>query len=183
MVLGWSQGILMLSQVATKNIGVRPFVSSSNDHFYQVRLNYGLTNIRFSRNPFTWCSGQKGYCQIKERLDKLVVNGEWMILFPHPVIQHLPREASDHAQIILYTCGKLPKGPKPFCFKNFWLRDESSWNVINSAWNQQQSGSSAHKLIQKIKATKNALRTWNRESFSHIATKLPNLCTQLDSIQ
>lgn len=74
-------------------------------------------------------------------------------------------------------------GPKPFRFESFWSRDASSWAVIKHAWNQPQSGSSAHWLLRKIVATKSALRVWNKEHFGIIQTKIHDVWRQPEFIQ
>lgn len=73
-----------------KKRGGRPFVSSSRDGFYQLKLAHGLVDLGSSGPVFTWCNGRSGRDQILERLDKGLANGEWATLFPRALIRNLP---------------------------------------------------------------------------------------------
>lgn len=106
-----------------------------------------------------YCCFHKLFCSISH---------EWLRIMP----------------VLLHTTGSFKGGPKPFRFENFWTRDNTSWNVINEASNSPQTGSPAQRLlIRKIRATKFALRRWNKDCFCNIHTKIQQLRNQLDTIQ
>lgn len=115
--------------------------------FFQLRMRQGLVDVGSLGQCFTWCNGRSGFHQIRERLDKGLANGDWMTLFPHAVIRILPRYASDHAPIILNTCGAMDAGPKPFLFKSCWTREESSKGVVAWAWRGSIWGSVSYRLL------------------------------------
>lgn len=89
------ENVLILSDFnaiscSSEKQGGRQFDFSSCNRFYQLKLMLGLVDIGQSGNPFTWCNSRKGYNQIREHLDKGVANGEWSLLFPRAIVQHLP---------------------------------------------------------------------------------------------
>lgn len=58
-----------------------------------------------------------------------------------------------------------------------------SRQVVEEAWRLRQSGSPAYALCQRLKATKVALRRWNKKVFGHIQSKIQRLQAELDEAQ
>lgn len=120
--------------------------------FYDLLLHHGLVDLGFAGPPFTWCNGRQGARRTKERLDKGFANTAFSILFPRAIVHHLPRTSSDHCPLLLESQGRCSKGPKPFKFEQFWLKESTSGAVIKGAWNTQVEGSTTFQLSKKIGA-------------------------------
>lgn len=58
----------------------------------------GMIDLRFSGNQFTWTNGRKGKANMKQRLDRCIVNVEWLILSLNAKLVHLPRIQPNVAQ-------------------------------------------------------------------------------------
>lgn len=149
----------------------------------QFALNTGMTDLGFVGNRFTWCNGRQGRGLIQERLDRGISNGDWRSLFPRALVRHLPRVAFDHSPILLDTLGESGLGPRPFRFEAFWANDCRSNRVVEEAWPFERGGSPAYALCQRLKATKDALRKWNKEVFDNIQSKIHHLQEELNFIQ
>ncbi|XP_027337278.1 uncharacterized protein LOC113850972 [Abrus precatorius] len=82
-------------------------------------LNFcGLQDLGFKGSPFTWQRSN-----IKEMIDKVVVNDSWRMLFQNSFLIHLPIPKFDHVALWLRIKNKdswVPK-PKPFKFLTPWL--------------------------------------------------------------
>lgn len=63
-------------------------------------------DLRYIGNWFTWFQKQEGRVVLRERLDRVVANGEWIDLFPRCVVHHLDLEESDHLPILLKLDGE-----------------------------------------------------------------------------
>lgn len=129
-------------------------------------------DLGFVGPRFTWCNGRHGSHRIKERLDKGYANTAWSTLFPRTIVSHLPRTSSDHCPSLLQSHGSAFAGPKPLCFKQFWLKEPSSADVIQDAWHFPYSRSSAFRLTRKLNSTKHALQRWNRETIGFLPTRI-----------
>jgi hypothetical protein len=167
----------------SEKIGGRPFACSSCDPFREFINHHGLIDLGFTGNPFTWSNNRNGDRLIKERLDRGFASPDWINLFPSYSIRHLPSYSSDHNPIILDTATPSIFLPRPFRFEEFWTNDPSCKDVISSAWFPFVEGSPAFSLSKKLKATKVALKAWNKSSFGHIQSKVALLSSQLDTVQ
>jgi hypothetical protein len=74
---------------------------------------------------------------IRERLDRAVANGDWMIMHPGATLQHLEFTRSDHRHILLDTDYQIPVGnsrPGPKCFEAKWFPEEGFRQEVQRAW-------------------------------------------------
>ncbi|CAN1154167.1 hypothetical protein LINPERHAP2_LOCUS19854 [Linum perenne] len=60
-----------------------------------------LIDLRFEGDPFTWYNRQNGDDQIKERLDRALVNTFWRIHFSRALLFHESKIGSDHKPLRL----------------------------------------------------------------------------------
>jgi hypothetical protein len=81
--------------------GGRLVASSSFCPFKQFIDHFGLVDLGFVGNPFTWCNNRKGQAFIKERLDRGLTSPSWIHLHPEYSILHIPATNSDHHHILL----------------------------------------------------------------------------------
>ncbi|OMO51807.1 reverse transcriptase [Corchorus capsularis] len=97
--------------------------------FNGMILSCGLIDLGFNGPSFTWYNKRKGLARVQERLDRVLANANWRLLFPDAMVQHLPRLHSDHCPILLYSwanfdgdiCGK---GEKLAELLQAWNKDE-----------------------------------------------------------
>ena len=122
----------------------------------------GAIDLGFIGSRFTWSNKHEGLANIKERLDKAVCNQEWQRLFPRAGVKHLVAPTSDHAPIILDTHMDQSVRARPFRFEAMWTRDDSSFGIVEKAWQGLVEGSHCFKLARKIQQTRFNLQVWNR---------------------
>ena len=103
------------------------------------------------------------------RLDRFLVSEEWDCLFGGTRQSILPRPTSDHFPILLEGGRSLSKRPSPFRFKNMWIKEEGFKDLIKVWWQSFEfRGTSSYVLMEKLKAIKNLLKTWNKEVFGRV---------------
>ena len=57
----------------------------------------------------------------------------------------------------------------PFRFENMWLQADRFHNLIADRWaNLEIRGTKSYVLMEKMKALKAILRSWNKETFSRL---------------
>ncbi|KAG8371223.1 hypothetical protein BUALT_Bualt13G0065400 [Buddleja alternifolia] len=133
--------------------GGHQFVSSSFGGFKGFIDEGDLVDLGFEGNPYTWSNKRGGVVNIQLRLDRCLANTPWLSLFAQAFVSHLPAINSDHTPLILHTDSAQLGGPKPFCFKNMWIRDDSCKATISDAWTASVIGTPHSSLHSKIKAT------------------------------
>jgi hypothetical protein len=142
-----------------------------------------MVDLGFFGNPFIWSNKRQYHHLIKEWLDRGIANSQWVHLFPHFAVHHLPAQTFDHNPILLDTALSDLSLPRPFRFEEFWTYDALCDSVISSAWVKSFHGSSAFILSKKLKATKSTLKVWNSNHFGNIQKKIASSLRQLDFIQ
>jgi hypothetical protein len=92
------------------------------DAFRNSLMDYGLEDIGFSGEIFTWKRGQ-----IRERLDRVIANGDWAIMHPGATLDHLEYTKSDHRPLLLDTEDHdINQGcwPRTKRFEASWLQEK-----------------------------------------------------------
>ncbi|GLT45839.1 hypothetical protein SLA2020_196420 [Shorea laevis] len=60
----------------SEKIGGRPYASSSTCPFRSFINHFGMVDLGFTGNPFTWANNRQGHGSIKERLDRGMATSE-----------------------------------------------------------------------------------------------------------
>ena len=103
------------------------------------------------------------------RLDRFLITDDWEALFGGARQNLLPKPLSDHHPILLEGDNCFVRDPLPFRFENMWLKKESFKTLINDWWRSFEiRGIGSYILIEKLKALKGQLRTWNKNSFGKV---------------
>jgi hypothetical protein len=103
----------------TEKLGGRPIDSSSHCPFRSFIDHFGMIDVRFVRNPFTWSNNRHGLENIKERLDRGLASPAWVHLHPEFFLTHLLAHNSDHNPISLTTYTISYFLPRPLKFEEF----------------------------------------------------------------
>jgi hypothetical protein len=113
-----------------------------------------MIDVGFAGNPFTWSNNKIGLENIKERLDKGLASPSWVHLHPDFSLIHLSALNSNHNPISLNTNTTSCFLPRPFRFEEFWSKDPSCGQVIETAWQKFIPNYPAVCLPIKLKNTK-----------------------------
>ncbi|KAI5349670.1 hypothetical protein L3X38_002559 [Prunus dulcis] len=153
-------------------IGGSQAVSPPMMNFNKFINDCEVISMNASGVPFTWCNGHCDNSIIYKRLDRALVNPDWMSLYPHYELQNLPTLRSDYGPILL-TCNHIPRRiPKAFRFEAMWLAQKDFDKVVTQTWNSAYSGNAAQKLQTCCNTFKHQLKSWNRNVFGDLFLKL-----------
>lgn len=119
--------------------------------------HHNMIDLGHSGPHFTWTNNRHGHNNIQERLDSGVANLNWNNLFPDATIKTLPMVSSDQSPILLESTSSQNE-KKSFKLEEFWIRDQTSFEVVKKAWHTHFVGTPAYILTRKLKATKLALK-------------------------
>uniref|UniRef100_A0A2N9GC57 CCHC-type domain-containing protein n=1 Tax=Fagus sylvatica TaxID=28930 RepID=A0A2N9GC57_FAGSY len=114
--------------------GNRP--SNSRIREFRNCLNAcNMIDLGFSSPKYTWSNCHDMNYLIMERLDKVLANPDWRILFPEASVTHLTRTHSDHCSVLLTLCPNIPCIlPRPFRFKSIWFSHVDFPSIVEKAW-------------------------------------------------
>jgi hypothetical protein len=167
----------------SEKTGGRPVSSSSKCPFRRFIDHFGMIDVGFAGNPFTWSNNRTGLENIKERLDRGLASPSWVILHPKYSLIHLPAHNSDHNPISFNTNSTSCYLPRPFRFEEFWSKDPSCEQVIELAWQKYIPPYPDNCLPVKLNLTKLALLKWNSLHFGNIHKKIKETLNLIDVVQ
>ena len=99
----------------------------------------------------------------------MVVNKDWLSLFPEARVRHVAMPISDHCLLMLsLTCKQTKKqGRKCFFFEAMWTRDERCREIIEGAWEVDRVDSEGD-IRGRIKRCQEQLQKWNWMEFGNV---------------
>jgi hypothetical protein len=142
-----------------------------------------LFDIKYVGNWLSWSNQGAANRKIMARLDRCLINHEWLTVYPDSLLEYGAPLFFDHSLMYIHVDKATPRGKKPFRFFNMWSTHPQFLDVIRSAWNVNVHGSPPYILCQKLKACKAALKEWNTNTFGNIITTVQFCRKELMSLQ
>lgn len=130
-----------------------------------------MIDIPPTNGKYSWFRGNS-----KSRLDRLILNLEWLTNFPSLKTSLLNRTFSDHSPL-LASISEKNWGPRPFRFLNCWTSHPTFLKLVEKSW----LSSPPLPIHEKLKALKSSLKEWNANEFGHIDSKITHLESTLHS--
>ncbi|KAM2348663.1 hypothetical protein ACFX1X_012268 [Malus domestica] len=139
-----------------------------------------LKDLELLNAQFTWSNlREEPVCR---RLDRFLCSTGCEDIFPEARQTALARVISDHCPVQLDT-NKVKWGPCPFRFENMWLQDPEFRNKFKDWWQSEQvEGWEGYKFMIKLKAMKQKVQSWSKESFGEIEKVLKEVETNIEEL-
>ncbi|XP_077242463.1 uncharacterized protein LOC143882975 [Tasmannia lanceolata] len=153
------------------------------EEFNSCLTNSALTDLRSVGLNLTWNNkGKLGNLKMA-KLDRSLVNEEWLHSYPNSFTEFIAPGISGHNPFIVSCSNHQSLGPRPFKFMDMWLDDQSLYPIVERAWNLKVKGNPMYSFVQKLKMVKNHIKAWNREVFGRIDIKVPIIRKSLLNVQ
>ncbi|XP_015944358.1 uncharacterized protein LOC107469503 [Arachis duranensis] len=121
-----------------------------------------LVDLPLTDRKFTWFRGRS--CS---RIDRVLVNVEWLEEFPETRLRGGPRGLSDHCPIIVED-KKMRGGPRPFQSLDSWFTHDGFLSMVKEEWR----GLGDVQFTDKLKALTIPLGRWHKANFSEMDNKI-----------
>ncbi|XP_059626894.1 uncharacterized protein LOC132269659 [Cornus florida] len=138
---------------------------------------------RFKGFPYTWCNQREYHNTIWTQIDRGLCSQDWLRVFPHYSLLHLPVSGSNHAALLLDLNVQVNSSSRQFFFDARWLKFPEYSTVIKDSWAFPCQGSNLFRLKEKLKACKANLKCWNRGRNHNSSQRIQQLQTQLASLK
>ncbi|KAI0507814.1 hypothetical protein KFK09_013942 [Dendrobium nobile] len=160
-----------LAQIAEGMVCPWVIMGGASPHHSQLNelnswlFDSGTFELSSTGLNFTWFN-QRSDDPIHIKLDRMIVNFDWLVKYPTSYYTVEPPGCSDHSPLILYS-GNQFKPAGRFLFKNYWIHMEGFWDCVLSAFSTHTCASPIANLYLKLKTLKNCLkkRNWSSANF------------------
>ncbi|KAJ8485323.1 hypothetical protein OPV22_017808 [Ensete ventricosum] len=166
-----------------EKVGARVLSECQLQHFNDCIDTAALTDMKSVGDWFSWNNQSTAERKIMARLDRCLINQEWLAVFPDSLLEYGAKLFSDHSIMHIHADKALPRVKKPFRFFNMWSSHPKFLEVIKSAWDINVFGSPPYILCQKLKACKAALKKWNSTTFGNINDRVQLCKKELMAVQ
>lgn len=157
----------VISSIEEKKGGLLYNMNKSFD-FISVIEAYGLIDLGFNGQPFTWCNQRAANPRVWKRLDRAMVNDRWLEIMPQTTIDHLPSVGSDHTPFLMEMMVRQENTIKYFKFLHCWVENSSFIDTVRGCWERVTNGNSMWCLQQKLKRLSSTLSNWFRKEYGDI---------------
>ncbi|CAE5959305.1 unnamed protein product [Arabidopsis arenosa] len=132
---------------------------------------------------YTWSNGQPAD-PVLRKLDRALINEDWLNCFPDSFAIFDPPGDSDHSPCLVNTDASVERSKKSFKYFSFLSSHPKFKEIIALAWAQEVCvGSRLFTFGQRLKEVKVACKKLNREGFGNIQQKTKDSLLSLESIQ
>jgi hypothetical protein len=138
-----------------------------------------MIDLGFSGPKYTWSNCHDMSSLIMERLDRVLMNPDWRILFPEALVTHLTRTHSDHCLVLLTLCPNIPYIlPRPFRFESISFSHVDFLSVVEKAW-----ATPALNLSITFAIFAALVSAWNKSKFGNIFHRKKHVLARLNGMQ
>ncbi|XP_052195956.1 uncharacterized protein LOC127803609 [Diospyros lotus] len=141
-----------------------------------------FNDLAYSGPKLTWTNKRFGEECILRKLDRALVNDNWLSHYPDSKTLFLQPGISDHSSVVVALLRDLQHKGSPFRFLNHLVDHPLFLDKVEASWMRQIHGVPMFQVVQKLKAVKNAMKTLNR-SRGHVSDLVSSLRNYLLSIQ
>ncbi|XP_074291426.1 uncharacterized protein LOC141618218 [Silene latifolia] len=126
-----------------------------------------LMDIKAHGAYFTWNNKHDPSTRVFSRLDRVMINLEWMNLYPDSHAYFLPEGLFDHNPSIYYRRKECHHRPH-FRYFNMWGQDPHFLEIIKHNWHKKVTGSWMFQVVTKQRSLKQPLKHLNRAKFADV---------------
>ncbi|KAJ9535113.1 LOW QUALITY PROTEIN: hypothetical protein OSB04_un001809 [Centaurea solstitialis] len=150
--------------------------------FNDFIVTVGLTDLRLGGRRFTWMNAD---CSKLSKLDRFLINQNFLDGWPLSNALVLPRVLSDHCPILLDT-KVVDFGLTPFKLYNSWLKLPDFVALVKERWNEELPGisnlSQIDVLSRKLRHLKTHIKRWSADLRNKMDAEVTELKSKICAI-
>eukprot|EP00253_Pinus_taeda_P007045 PITA_07045 len=156
-------GDLNLIRNADEKVGGNFLADPSRDTLEEIIQTHSLVDIPPQNGRFTWSNKRTGKNNIKERLDRILVQERIVANFSRIQSTIIQGFISDHKPVALHLDKVENMGPLPFKYNRAWDSSEDFRNLTKDTWANDITGSPHFIWETKLKLLRIAIKQWARK--------------------
>ncbi|XP_020266342.1 uncharacterized protein LOC109841815 [Asparagus officinalis] len=160
-----------------------PVTNTDTDDFQSFVAASKLAHIKTTGYFFTWGNKQNADTRVWSRLDRTLVNEDWILNYTTSRVEYLMPLYSNHSPGLITIGDDNFEGKKPFKFFNMWTKHPKFLEVVRSAWSFNVRGYNMYKFYSKLKNLKPLLKELNKKNFMDISQQVQRAKAELWDVQ
>ncbi|XP_026416759.1 uncharacterized protein LOC113312218 [Papaver somniferum] len=131
-----------------------------------------IMDLQYSGCFYTWTNYQQDGTIIRSKLDRAMVNMDWILQFQISKVEFLLPGISDQSPCIITVADRRKHGPPPFRLYNFLTEEKEFMEVVRRAWNIEVRGNPMIKFVTKMKRVKHDILEWKKLRFKNMSEQI-----------
>ncbi|XP_020263344.1 uncharacterized protein LOC109839326 [Asparagus officinalis] len=166
-----------------EKIGGVSVSESDIEDFQNFIISSHLLHLKSTGCYFTWNNKQNADTRIWSRLDRCLVNEDWIHLYTTSQVEYLLPSCSDHSPALLTIEDDIITGKRPFKFFNMWVKHPDFMSTVKAIWEQNIDGFKMYSFHSKLKMLKTALKDLNKKHYMNISEQVLRAKNSLTEVQ
>lgn len=138
--------------------GGKYIADPSREALEDIIQNHNLIEFPPTNGKYTWSNQRIGAQNIKERLDRILLQQEIVANFSLIKSKIIHITASDHKPIVLSMIKGENLGPLPFKYNKIWDQEEDFQSMVQENWAKEVWGSPHYVWETKLKNLRAAIK-------------------------
>jgi len=156
------EGDLNLVKSIEEKFGGTYHTNPSKDVLEEIMEQHNLIDIPPSNGKYNWSNKKVGKSNIKERLDRILIQENIAAMYISIKSKILHTIASDH-KLVTIVMGKMGnQGPLPFRYSSIWDSNTEISELVKEAWEPRVTGSLQYIWETKLKTARTKLKEWTK---------------------
>ncbi|XP_070005284.1 uncharacterized protein [Nicotiana sylvestris] len=136
-----------------------------------------MCEMRTVGKDYTWTNSH-----VFSRIDRTIVNAEWVINMPQVDVVIMDPLFSDHSPLCV-KLGEEPKASKPFRFFSCLVEHKDFLPIVTEAWNKSSQPRNMAGVWRKLKDVRRELKGLNTNEFQAVDLRVKNARQKLQKVQ
>ncbi|XP_058192110.1 uncharacterized protein LOC131309505 [Rhododendron vialii] len=177
-VLGDFNAIRYPNEKFGGNTSWPPHMNEFNHCLYTLELD----DLRYTGCFFTWANKQDPSHFVTTKLDRILVNEQWMTTFSCSSAHFLTPGVSDHSPAMVNINPSPQKFKKPFKFFDFLGDHPQFLNVVQKVWQGVVIGNPMFCVCEKLRLLQPEFKQLNDREFSDISKRVIDTRSKISSL-
>ncbi|KAL0349783.1 UNVERIFIED_CONTAM: hypothetical protein Sradi_4127500 [Sesamum radiatum] len=133
------------------------------EEFNDCIISTGLLHLPVQGARFTWHNCSDGGRSLWKRLDRALVNDEWLNKWPNTTVLSTMPQTSDNSALVLQR-STVQREATMFRFDNYLARSHGFLSKVANVWQNNIYGTVMYLVTRKLKLLKLVFRQMRKEN-------------------
>ncbi|XP_020266380.1 uncharacterized protein LOC109841859 [Asparagus officinalis] len=166
-----------------EKIGGSLVTDAETEDFQDFISSCQLVHLKTNGCFFTWCNKQDIDTRIWCKLDRVLVNEDWIQKYNSSQVEFLTPNCSDHSPGLITIEDEEIEVKRPFKFFKMWISHPDFLSTVRSVWDQVVTGYKMYIFHTKLKKLKPVLKELNKRHFMNISEQVLRAKNDLVEVQ